>query len=239
MLSDTIAGAQPKVKRKRCGINPNRGYQQLGNAVSPVVVAAIGACLMHAIRDSAHHATHCRRRLVVPALTLLQRCHPRPEAKCALAPSLSEQCQAFVEGKEGSAAATTGTCPAQPPDLAEQEEVRRLLTHQDRLAQAMGLHAVKDTAHRQLTLTKRVPSALTALLLLVVPLLHSVDEEVSRLSVVTLCIMSRDQRVALELSALPSVGHHLRALSSARYHALAEQALKNILEASEETEDGS
>ena len=229
-LSDAISEAQVDSGRKRRSINPNRGYQQLGNAVSPVMVAAIGSSMLHATQ-AVHHAKHCRRRQSAPALSLLKRCRPRPAATHL---ALSEQCQAFVEQKEGAPAVTTGTCPDEPFSLEDQQQVRGLLSHRDSLAQAMGLHAVKDTAHRQLTLTQRVPGGLANMLSLVLPHLGSDDEEVFRLAVVALCIMSRDQHVASALSTQPSVGQHLRRISTDRYHALAEQALGNILKASGE-----
>ena len=242
LLADAISEAplEPgrKHKRRRRGINPNRGYQQLGNAVSPVLVAAIASSLLLATQDPAHHAKHCPRRQIAPALHLLKRCHPHPDTALASSPSLSEQCRAFLERKEGGPAVTTGTCPDKPLTVEEQRHVRKLLAHRDPLARTMGLHAVKDTAHRQLTLTQRVPRGVADMLSLVIPHLSSDDEEVSRLSVVALGIMSRDRHVARALSTQASVVQHLRRTSGERYHALAEQALGNILKAAKEANAG-
>lgn len=238
LLSDAISQTplEPGRKCKRQGINPNRGYQQLGNAVSPVLVAAIASSLLLATRDPVHLAKHCLRRQIAPALNLLKRCHPHPDTALASSPSLSEQCRAFLEQKEGGPAVTTGTCPDKPLTVEEERHVRKLLSHRDALARVMGLHAVKDTAHRQFTLTQRVSRGLADMLSLVIPHLNSDDEEVSRLSVVALGIMSRDRHVARTLSTQASVVQHLRRTSGERYHALAEQALGNILKASKEVD---
>jgi len=188
----------------------NRAYHQLGNAVCPVVVAAIAACVLSAIGlhrgtlPSGAATSHGieplprgpdpHRGLTASALELLLAASPTDTAESL---QLRVLCEAFLLG--GSSGVPSSTGCGRELSASDVEGLRRLLTSSLPGAQTTALFAIGRVAYLegQTGVAKTAPAAVVAsggLLGLVTGCLAGANE-VQRQAVTTLKILSTFESV--------------------------------------------
>ncbi|CAE8645640.1 unnamed protein product [Polarella glacialis] len=195
--------------------NPHRAYHQLGNAVCPVIIAAIAAAVLVAVGRPPVSVTHAdlspcadkpQRGLVAHALELLIAASPAPDAETDGRPSLRSLCSAFLLGAPDGPLACTGRGAALSAD--DLELLRSQLTSGQASAQLGALFTIGRVVH--LEAQAQSPSKCSALIVaaellpVVVDCLSSPCFEVRRTAVLALQILSRTD-AAQQLAATSSI----------------------------------
>ncbi|KAK3241193.1 hypothetical protein CYMTET_49019 [Cymbomonas tetramitiformis] len=203
--------------------NANRAYFQLGNAVCPIIVAAIAASVLEALAvpplippqpststlpAGVTLATIPKspRSLVAPALELLLEAAPAaPGALTGSRQQLLRQCAAFLRTDLVESGAPAG-CTGRGPEFlaADQEVTRRLLESRQAGAELSGLTTLGRVAYYEVECggPQGATAAMVAAGLVILTaglIVHGSVAEVRRLAVVTLAILCRQPVAAATL----------------------------------------
>lgn len=228
------------------GANANRGYFQLGNAVCPVVIAAIAAALLTSVgRPIQAAVAECgiaegprlRRNIVIPALDLLLSSAPdggnstRSQGRTSLRDAVNR----FVAGDGDGPACSYGVGAALSDD--DCSVVNASLASGRPEAQLVALHTLGELAHRERThegdksgTTGKIVEE--GLVKAAAGCLGSPHGEVLRRAVVTLATMSRLDALGAELATCVEAIAKLTAIANdpagdARLAKQAKEALSN------------
>jgi hypothetical protein len=213
------------------GGNEGRGFHQLGNAVCPILVAAIAGNVLAALGIVAAPpppplgfelaAAAGSRAWCAPALQVLLRAAPTPAAPRGDRGSLAARCAAFLRAEPGAPTACCGWGPRFEP--ADASVLRAHLRSALPLARVLGLHELGRVLHfddesgSSFDDDSGGSACATIVAAGVVPALaaclQSADEEVRRLAVVAVCCASRTAAGLSALATCAAVGENLAVLA--------------------------
>jgi len=196
--------------------NWHRAYHQLGNAVCPVVVAAIAASVLVALGKSPAEPRNSNSlklqvnnggSVLAPALELLEAASPSPDGMDGKRTSLRSLCSSFLRGDASGPMASRG----RGRDLQQQDIdlLKVQLASGFDCAQVDALFTIGRVLYMELQDSAPArcskPIAEAGLVPLVVDCLKSSTFEVRHLAVVALAILSRTSLGKRLLAALGSV----------------------------------
>lgn len=179
--------------------NANRAYHQLGNAVCPVIVAAIacaaleaaGVCVQPRLAGTPLLRGRGVRWRALPALELLLAAAPGGYRS-----RLRASCQAFLDGAPHAPAGYAGHGASLLPGDLELTQ-RQLACRTSRSSQCLGLFTVSRAAYLETGKVADMPIVHSGLLVLVAACLESPSDEVRHLALVALALVSRRAPSAL------------------------------------------